>query len=130
MSGLVLAGGAQFAALEIWTSPPPLAAILLSTLLINARHVLMSASLAPKTVAFGRVQRRLGMFFLADEIWALSERRAARRSLTPLYYFTLAVAFAPGMGALDDARCADGRASSASRSASGRISPSPRCSSG
>jgi len=96
MSGLVLAGGAQFAALEIWTSPPPLAAILLSTLLINARHVLMSASLAPKTVAFGRVQRRLGMFFLADEIWALSERRAARRSLTPLYYFTLAVAFAPG----------------------------------
>ena len=40
--------GAQFAAVEIWRFPAPVAVLTFSTLLINARHVLMGASLAPK----------------------------------------------------------------------------------
>jgi predicted branched-subunit amino acid permease len=35
MSLLVFAGGAQFAAVELWTWPVPVLALLLSTLLIN-----------------------------------------------------------------------------------------------
>src|ERR1041384_2141214 len=40
MSLLVFAGGAQFAAIEIWTYPVPVFALVVSTLLINPRHIL------------------------------------------------------------------------------------------
>ena len=52
MSLFVFAGGAQFAAVELWTYPVPILALAFSTLLINARHVLMGASLAPKMKGF------------------------------------------------------------------------------
>lgn len=90
MSVLVFAGGAQFAALELWTYPVPVAALVFSTLLINARHVLMGASLMPKLGRFSRLQRLAGMFMLTDEAWALAERRALARPLTPAYWFALA----------------------------------------
>jgi 4-azaleucine resistance transporter AzlC len=85
MSALVFAGGAQFAAVELWHAPPPLLVLAFSTLLINARHVLMGASLARKTANYSGVQRLIAFFFLADEIWALSERRAAAAPLTFAY---------------------------------------------
>jgi 4-azaleucine resistance transporter AzlC len=90
MSTLVFAGGAQFAAIELWSYPVPAAAIVFSTLLVNARHVLMGASLAPKTRAFSALQRFLGAFFLTDEAWALAERRASERPVTPAYWFACA----------------------------------------
>ncbi|HEX8164184.1 MAG TPA: AzlC family ABC transporter permease [Beijerinckiaceae bacterium] len=90
MSTLVFAGGAQFAAIEMWSYPVPVAAILFSTLLVNARHVLMGASLAPKTRGFSGPQRYLGFFFLTDEAWALAERRALQRTVTPAYWFACA----------------------------------------
>lgn len=89
MSALVCAGAAQFAAIEIWGQPVPVAALVFSTLLVNARHVLMSASLVPKTGAFTRLQRILGFFVLSDENWALSERRTASRPLRPAYFLTM-----------------------------------------
>jgi 4-azaleucine resistance transporter AzlC len=90
MSTLVFAGGAQFAAIELWTYPVPIAAILFSTLLVNARHVLMGASLAPKTRGFSFAQRYLGFFFLTDEAWALAERRAVQHTVTPGYWIACA----------------------------------------
>jgi 4-azaleucine resistance transporter AzlC len=93
MSGLVFAGGAQFAAIEIWSYPVPVAALAFSTLLINARHVLMGASLAPKTGRFARWQRFVGFAVMADENWAFAERRAARRPLTPAYFGGMGAAF-------------------------------------
>jgi 4-azaleucine resistance transporter AzlC len=92
MSSLVFAGGAQFAAVDIWRVPPPIAVLAFSTLLINLRHVLMGASLAPKTRQFSRWQRFLLFFFLADENWAMAERRALSQPLT--------VAFFAGMGSI------------------------------
>lgn len=93
MSALVFAGGAQFAAIEMWTHPAPILALAFSTLLINARHVLMGASLAPKTSRFSRAQRLLGFAVLADENWAFSERRAAQRPLTFAYFGGMGAAF-------------------------------------
>lgn len=90
MSLLVFAGGAQFAAIELWTSPLPIGALVFSTLLINARHVLMGASLTPKTGLFSPLQRYLGFHFMTDETWALAERRAVATPLTPAYWFALA----------------------------------------
>ena len=90
MSILVFAGGAQFAALELWTWPVPVLALAFSTLLINARHVLMGASLASKVGDFSLPQRLAGAWVLTDEAWALAERRALHRRLTPGYWFAVA----------------------------------------
>lgn len=90
MSVLVFAGGAQFAAVELWTYPVPVATLIFSTLLINARHVLMGASLGPKLERFSLPQRLVAMHFLTDESWALAERRAQHSPLTPPYWFAVA----------------------------------------
>ena len=93
MSASVFAGGAQFAAIELWTKPVPILALAFGTLLINARHILMGASLAPKTGLFAPWQRFLGFFAMADENWALSERRASATRLTPAYYLAMTGSF-------------------------------------
>lgn len=93
MSALVFAGGAQFAAIELWGYPVPVAAIAFSTLLINARHVLMGASLAPRTGRFKPWQRYLGFAVMADENWALAERRAIGRPLLPAYFLAMGAVF-------------------------------------
>lgn len=93
MSMTVFAGSAQFSALEQWAQPAPILTLAFGTLLINCRHILMGASLTPKTRQFTPAQRFLGFFFMADENWAMSERRASRTTLTPLYYFSMAIFF-------------------------------------
>jgi len=89
MSALVFAGGAQFAAIETWIQPAPILTLAFATLLINARHVLMGASLTPK-IRMSRLQTLLAYFFLTDEAWALSERRALERPVTGAYWFAMA----------------------------------------
>ena len=93
MSALVFAGGAQFAAVELWASPAPILALVFSTALINARHILMSASLAPKLSGFSRTQTFLGLYYMADENWALAEKRARSHPITPVYWFAMAIPF-------------------------------------
>jgi 4-azaleucine resistance transporter AzlC len=93
MSALVFAGGAQFAAVELWQHPPPLLALVVSTALINARHVLMGLSLAPKLKGFSLLQRLCGCAVMADENWALAERRASRQPLTPAYVLGMGAVF-------------------------------------
>jgi 4-azaleucine resistance transporter AzlC len=93
MSALVFAGGAQFAAIEMWTHPAPVLALAFSTLLINARHVLMGASLARKATGFSRLQKFLGFAVLADENWAFAERRASQQRLTFTYYAGMGIVF-------------------------------------
>ncbi|SFI28693.1 4-azaleucine resistance probable transporter AzlC [Bosea sp. OK403] len=93
MSALVFAGGAQFAAVELWATPAPVAALIFSTLLINARHVLMGTSLVPKLDSFAPWQKWLGLAYMADENWALAEKRARTHSLTPGYWFGMIVPF-------------------------------------
>ena len=75
MSGLVFAGGSQFVAVELWRDPAPLGVLALMALLVNSRHLLMGAALAPRTPHwYGRAWPAL--FFMADEVWALALRRA------------------------------------------------------
>jgi predicted branched-subunit amino acid permease len=92
-SALVFAGGAQLAAVQIWTYPVPIAALLVSTLLINARYILMSASLAPKVAHLPLVGRILGFHVLADENWAMSERRAGGGRISAPYFFGMGAVF-------------------------------------
>lgn len=72
MSGLVYAGSAQFVVVELWTAPLPVLSLVLTTLIINLRHLLMGASLRPW---FGRLPAAKAygsLFFVADESWALA----------------------------------------------------------
>jgi 4-azaleucine resistance transporter AzlC len=89
MSGLVFAGGSQFVALDLWTSPAAWASLGFAALLVNLRHVLMGASITRSMGAFGRPAKVVALLLLADEIWALAERRAVTVKLTPAYFFGL-----------------------------------------
>jgi 4-azaleucine resistance transporter AzlC len=91
MSALVFAGSAQFVAVGLWHHPLPLFAIIASTALINARHLLMGGAIAPHMERFGQKGAYLALFFLADEIWALSLRRSSEETLTLAYYAGLAL---------------------------------------
>ncbi|SFB46511.1 4-azaleucine resistance probable transporter AzlC [Rhizobium sp. NFR07] len=93
MSALVFAGGSQFVAMDIWTHPAAWASLGLAALLVNIRHVLMSASLAARMQAFSPRARAVSMLFLADEIWAMAEFRARVARLTPFWFFGLAAPF-------------------------------------
>ncbi|MDJ1158598.1 AzlC family ABC transporter permease [Chelatococcus sp. SYSU_G07232] len=90
MSSLVFAGGAEFAAIGLWTTPAPIAALVFSTLLINARHVLMGVSLRPKMRAFRGWRLYAAFYFLTDESWALAERRALTQPISATYWFVMA----------------------------------------
>src|SRR5262245_34457009 len=47
MTGLNFGGASEFAAVKLWASPPPVLLIVAMTFLINSRHLLMGAALAP-----------------------------------------------------------------------------------
>ncbi len=91
MGALVFAGSAQFVAIDIWRDPAPWALLGLTTLTINLRHVMMGASFSRHLGAFEPWQRYASVFLLADEIWALAERRAAQGILRPVFYASLAL---------------------------------------
>lgn len=98
MTGLNFAGGSEFAAVELWTSPPHLLLIVAVTLLVNSRHLLMSAALAPHIQHLSKRKALAALFFMCDEAWALAlanirERAAAgvRPSFNLSYYFGLAL---------------------------------------
>ena len=93
MSALVFAGGSQFVALDLWRSPAPWLALGLAALLVNIRHVLLSMSLGSKLQAFPVPLRYLAMLLLADEVWAMAEKRAIAATLTPAWYAGIALPF-------------------------------------
>jgi 4-azaleucine resistance transporter AzlC len=71
-STIALAGGAQFAAAGLVKSGAPWIAIAGVTLLVNARHLLYSAAIAPYTGTRPRRERALMAHFLTDETFALA----------------------------------------------------------
>lgn len=80
MTAINLAGGSEFAAVSLWQHPvPPILLIVLSTFLINSRHIILGASLAP----YIKQESGLRIFFLyfvmCDETWALSMQETQRR---------------------------------------------------
>lgn len=76
-SGWVYAGGAQMASLQGWSYPIPLLFVCLTTLAINARYILMGATLRPLLAGQHPAAVYGALFFLADMTWAfaLQQRR-------------------------------------------------------
>lgn len=93
MTGLNFGGGSEFAAVELWTSPPHVLSIIAVTLLINSRHLLMGAALAP--LLHGLPARRVlpALFLMCDESWAMGMADARRpQGFSMPYYLGVALA--------------------------------------
>ncbi len=92
-SALVFAGSAQFIALELWGTPLAITLIVFTTLIVNLRHMLMSAAITPEINSWPKRYSFISLLFLADEIWAVAMTRARRTELRPSFYFGLALPF-------------------------------------
>ncbi|MCA0027578.1 MULTISPECIES: AzlC family ABC transporter permease [unclassified Mesorhizobium] len=99
LTGLNFAGGSEFAAIQLWTSPPHVLLIIAITFLVNSRHLLMGAALAPFLRDLPRRKVFSALFFMCDESWALGLADARRRAadgvapaFSPRYYMGAAVA--------------------------------------
>lgn len=83
MTGLNFGGGSEFTALSLWTSPPHVLLIVAMSALVNSRHILMGAALAPYLRHLPRRRALPALFFMCDESWAMAladaQRQAARR---------------------------------------------------
>ncbi|MHB0764917.1 AzlC family ABC transporter permease [Stutzerimonas sp. NM35] len=78
MSTLVFAGASQFAALELWGNQVPVFTLAITVFAINARHLLMGATLYP-WLRHLPPRRRYGVMLLAsDANWAMSLQALAR----------------------------------------------------
>jgi branched chain amino acid efflux pump len=78
MSSLVCAGTSQFMVLGLWAAPLPVLAIVLTTLVVNLRHLLMGAALRPWFSDLSNIKAYGSVFFMGDENWALAMREFDR----------------------------------------------------
>lgn len=82
MSLLVYAGSAQFIAISLLTLGSGAVVILLTTLVVNLRHVLYSAALQPYVGKLSQRWRVPLAFGLTDETFAVVQRRYLARGMT------------------------------------------------
>lgn len=72
MSTLVFAGASQFATLELWGPQVPLFTLVITVFAINARHLLMGATLYPWLRQLPPGKRYAVMLVASDANWAMS----------------------------------------------------------
>lgn len=72
MSALVFSGYAQFALLDMWGTTVPLVPMCIAALAINARHLLMGATLYPWLQRLSPVKRYGVMVIASDANWAMA----------------------------------------------------------
>ena len=77
-STVIFAGAAQLAGIQLLGAGAGIALVVLTITVINARHLLYSASLEPHLAPWPRGLRMLGAFLLADPIYALAIARFER----------------------------------------------------
>jgi 4-azaleucine resistance transporter AzlC len=93
MSVFVLAGAAQFAAVGLIADGSNWLSIVLLTALLNARHLLYSAAMAPWLGGRSRLERAAMAHVLTDETFALSLAHFQRLGRVDVVGYWLAAAF-------------------------------------
>ena len=78
MSVLVFAGSAQLIAVGLFAAGAAPLAIVATTFVVNLRHLLMSAALAPYLRAWSKTRLALFAYQMTDETFALHANRFAR----------------------------------------------------
>ena len=89
MSSMIFGGASQFVAVQLIASGVPGAMIVLAVLVVNARHMLYSASLAPYVAQLNSRWRWLLAYLLTDEAYAVGMRRYARDDASPRKHWFL-----------------------------------------
>ncbi len=94
MSLIVFAGSSQFIAAQLFAAGTPGLVIVLTTLIVNLRHMLYSASIAPYVRHLSRPWKFLLAFLLTDEAYAVAITSYRRRDPAPTvgtdeHWFTL-----------------------------------------
>jgi 4-azaleucine resistance transporter AzlC len=87
MTGGNFAGGSEFVAVGLWTVPPDLLLIAAMTLLVNSRHLLMGAALAPLVRHLPARKIFPSLFVMCDESWAMGLADAKKRGTLSLPYY-------------------------------------------
>lgn len=82
MSSIVFAGSAQFIGTQLFASGTPGTVILLTTFVVNLRHLLYSASVAPHLRPLRPAWKWLLGYLLTDEAYAVTIARFQIRSTT------------------------------------------------
>jgi predicted branched-subunit amino acid permease len=94
---IIFAGAAQLVAVQLLDSGAAIPLIVLAVFVVNARHLLYSASLEPHLSGWTRPQRLAGAFFLSDPTYALAITRFERpggggsRNEQLGYYFSASI---------------------------------------
>lgn len=83
MSAIVFAGSAQFIAVGLFALHAPGAIIVVTTLVVNLRHMLYSATLVPHLKEFGLRWKLPLAFWLTDETFAVSVTRWQKGDTSP-----------------------------------------------
>jgi 4-azaleucine resistance transporter AzlC len=78
MSAVVYAGAAQFAVLDMWGPHVPILTLAVTVFAINARHLLMGASLYPWLRNSSATKRYGVMLLVSDANWALAMQAFGR----------------------------------------------------
>jgi len=95
MSAFVFAGSSQFIALGLLATGSTLPLIVLTTVVVNLRHMLYAASLLPHVQHLSQPWKAVIGFFLTDEAFAIAIRRYQQSDPSPhkhWYYLGAAVA--------------------------------------
>jgi 4-azaleucine resistance transporter AzlC len=91
MSALVYAGSAQLIAVGLFAAMASPLAIVATTFVVNLRHLLMSAALAPFLGTWGKTRLALFAYQMTDETFALHVNRFAKGETGPAETFGINV---------------------------------------
>ena len=95
MSSMVFGGASQFVAVQLIASGVPGGMIVLAVLLVNLRHMLYSASVAPHVSHLNSRWRWLLAYLLTDEAYAVGMQRYGRDDESPRkHWFFFGAGFA------------------------------------
>ena len=83
MSSVVFAGSAQFVGAQLIGTGAPGIVILVTTFIINLRHILYSASVAPYLKHLSTRWKFMLAYFLTDEVYAVAIARVTQPGASP-----------------------------------------------
>ncbi|TLN13146.1 AzlC family ABC transporter permease [bacterium] len=89
MSLVLFAGSAQFMIVQLLGAGTPVVVIVVSTFIINLRHALYSASLAPHLKPLSPLWKGLLAYFLVDEAYAIGAVRYQQADGAPAKHWYL-----------------------------------------
>ena len=89
MTGMNFAGGSEFAAVNLWANPLPIMLIATVTFMINSRHILMGAAIAPYMRDMPLKKAMPALFVMCDESWAMAFAEIQKRKAAGLPAFNM-----------------------------------------